>query len=67
MRLTISRPSRLPAGDLDGDGTPEVFVQKFDQQPGALKIKHAATLPLQVLSGRTGRPTLVGRTVAAGV
>ena len=46
----------LLAGDLDGDGTPEVFVQKFDQQPQALRIKHAATLPLQVLSGRTGRP-----------
>jgi hypothetical protein len=46
----------LPAGDLDGDGAPEVFVQKFDQQPAAVKIKRAATVPLQVLSGRTGRP-----------
>ncbi len=45
----------LPAGDLDGDGTPEVFVQKYPGQPGTLEIKQAATLPLQVLSGRTGR------------
>jgi hypothetical protein len=45
----------LPAGDLDGDGTPDVLVQKFPGQPGALEIRKAATLPLQVLSGRTGR------------
>jgi outer membrane protein assembly factor BamB len=45
----------LPAGDLDRDGTPEVFVQRHPLQPGALLIKQAATLPLQVLSGRTGR------------
>jgi hypothetical protein len=48
-------PQPLPAGDLDGDGIPEVFVQKYPGQPGTLEIKRAATLPLQVLSGRTGR------------
>ena len=45
----------LPDGDLDGDGTPDVLVQKYPGQQGALEIKQAATLPLQVLSGRTGR------------
>ncbi len=45
----------LPAGDLDGDGTPEVLVQKHPGQPGTLQIQQAATLPLQILSGRTGR------------
>ncbi len=45
----------LPAGDLDGDGTPDVLAQKYPVQRGALEIKQVATLPLQVLSGRTGR------------
>ncbi|HZW30304.1 MAG TPA: VCBS repeat-containing protein, partial [Isosphaeraceae bacterium] len=45
----------LPAGDLDGDGTPDVIVQKHAVRPGDLEIKPTATLPLQVLSGRTGR------------
>jgi hypothetical protein len=46
----------LPAGDLDGDGTPDVLVQKQSGRSETLEIKQAATLPLQVLSGRTGRP-----------
>ena len=44
----------LPAGDFDGDGTADVLVQKYVQQPNAIEIKQAATLPLQVLSGRSG-------------
>ena len=44
----------LPAGDFDGDGKADVLVQKYVQQPGAMEIKQVATLPLQVLSGRTG-------------
>jgi hypothetical protein len=45
----------LPDGDLDSDGTPDVVVQKFAGTPGARELKRAATLPLQALSGRTGR------------
>jgi PQQ-like domain len=45
----------LPAGDLDGDGTPDVLVQRYANQLGALESRQPATLPLQVLSGRTGQ------------
>ena len=47
-------PLSLPDGDLDGDGSPDILVHKYIQQPGNLEIKTAATLPLQVLSGRAG-------------
>ena len=43
-----------PAGDLNGDGSPEVIVQKYTELVGSTP-RGAATLPLQVLSGRTGR------------
>ena len=42
------------AGDLDGDGTSEVVVEKSTSdvsEPG----RKSATLPIQVLSGRDGR------------
>jgi hypothetical protein len=45
-----------PEGDLDGDGTPDVLAAKFPMQPGLEEIKRVATLPVQALSGRTGRP-----------
>ena len=44
----------LPGGDLNGDGTPDVAVQQYVQQGRAAGFKHAATLPIQVLSGRNG-------------
>jgi hypothetical protein len=46
----------LPYGDLDADGTPELFVLRQIGQPGLGKSWPAATVPIQVLSGRTGRP-----------
>ena len=44
----------LPEGDFDGDGTPDVIVQSGRLTPAAVQSKPAATLPLNVLSGRTG-------------
>ncbi len=44
-----------PQGDLDGDGTPDVIVRKSEDVPPANE-RRPATLPLQALSGRTGRP-----------
>ncbi len=46
----------LPAGDLDGDGTPDVLVHEHPQQPPVQASRGPATLPLMVVSGRTGRP-----------
>ncbi len=48
----------LPHGDLDGDGTPDVLVQEQaqTQQLPIQAIRGPATLPLLLLSGRTGRP-----------
>ena len=41
-----------PAGDFDGDGIPDVLVKKYgDPQEN----DRAATLPLDLLSGRTGK------------
>jgi PQQ-like domain len=46
----------LPAGDFDGDGTPDVIITRYVyQMPGGQATRRAATLPLQVLSGRSGR------------
>jgi hypothetical protein len=44
----------LPAGDLDGDGTPDILVQKYIQDEATVGRQPAA-LPLQLLSGRVGR------------
>ncbi len=45
----------LPEGDFDGDGTPDVVIQKRTWDSPRQKHKRAAALPLQLLSGRTGR------------
>jgi len=45
----------LPAGDLDGDGTPDVLLQKYTNDEAEIGGR-LATLPIQVLSGRDGRP-----------
>ena len=59
----------LPAGDLDGDGTPDVShrAEVHPGQQSAMQIKQTATLPLEVLSGRTGSSTLVDGAVALGI
>ena len=44
----------LPGGDLDGDGTPDVIVEKNWHMPPVAPSTRAATLPLEALSGRTG-------------
>ncbi len=44
----------LPGGDLDGDGAPEISVVRSESYFGS--SRGAATLPLEVLSGRSGRP-----------
>ena len=44
----------LPGGDLDGDGAPDVLVRKTSDGP-APKNRRPVHLPLQALSGRTGR------------
>ena len=46
----------LPHGDLDGDGTPDVLVQEQTYALPIQAIRGPATLPLLLLSGRTGRP-----------
>ena len=46
----------LPAGDLDGDGTPDVIVCENAEQLPLQSLRRPATLPLLLLSGRTGRP-----------
>ena len=49
----------LPHGDLDGDGTPDVLVQKYTQDEAWI-ARRPATFPFQLLSGATvassGRP-----------
>jgi hypothetical protein len=49
----------LPAGDLDGDGTPDVIVKRneksFTWSWQDANTGRPATLPLRALSGRTGR------------
>jgi hypothetical protein len=43
----------LPAGDLDGDGTPDV-IATGRAQAGPVSKRRQARLPIEVLSGRTG-------------
>ncbi len=45
-----------PNADLDGDGTPDVIVQQNTGRQLVKEFRRLATLPIQVLSGRTGRP-----------
>lgn len=49
----------LPAGDLDGDGTPDMIATRnwgrFEWQLADPEARRPETLPLQALSGRTGR------------
>jgi outer membrane protein assembly factor BamB/tRNA A-37 threonylcarbamoyl transferase component Bud32 len=53
VRTTLST-FPLPTGDLDGDGAPEVVVVKREDS-GRGDARGAAILPIQVLSGRSGR------------
>jgi hypothetical protein len=46
----------MPAGDLDGDGTPDVIVRESCAIPPVQSLRRPPTLPLMLLSGRTGRP-----------
>ncbi len=50
--LSASAP---PAGDLDGDGTPDILVANTTNDEAAID-RQPTTLPLQALSGRDGRP-----------
>ena len=43
----------MPAGDLDGDGTPDLVVRRYRYSGQA--SRRTATVPLDILSGRTGR------------
>ena len=43
-----------PAGDFDGDGTPDVIAAKDDTEDDSMGLRQVASLPLQLLSGRTG-------------
>ena len=51
-RVAVFSP--LPAGDLDGDGTSDILVEKFIPNE-AMVGRQPAALPLQLLSGRDGR------------
>ena len=44
----------LPDGDLDGDGTADIVLKKEMRAGWHPSGRHTATLPLQLLSGRTG-------------
>ncbi len=48
-------PMPMPAGDLDGDGTPDILVQETTSVLPIPVVRGPATLPLSVLSGRTGQ------------
>ncbi len=41
-------------GDLDGDGTPDVIARRFTRDGPSPVIRASVTLPIQLLSGRTG-------------
>ena len=46
----------LPIGDFDGDGAPDVIVRRQTGDDEPPRDRRPASLPIQVLSGRTGRP-----------
>jgi outer membrane protein assembly factor BamB/predicted Ser/Thr protein kinase len=48
------KPLKLPAGDLDGDGAPEILVHR-GTAAGGRRNRAYTSLNLQALSGRTGR------------
>ncbi len=56
----------LPAGDLDGDGTPDVLVCENAEQLPLQSLRRPATLPLFLLSGRTGRPLWIAGPLPLG-
>jgi hypothetical protein len=56
-----------PAGDLDGDGTPDVIVIKSGTESDNLAAMRAATLPVQVFSGRTGTRLWASGSLPPGV
>ena len=47
-------PLKLPGGDLDGDGAPDILFERAAAGP-ALNHQELATPTVQALSGRTGR------------
>ena len=56
-----------PAGDLDGDGTPDVIVIKSGTESDDLAAMRAATLPVQVFSGWTGTRLWASGSLPPGV
>ena len=56
-----------PAGDLDGDGTPDVIVTKEETDDEAMAAVQATALPVQVLSGRTGARLWAAGSLPRGV
>ena len=57
----------LPAGDFDGDGTPDVIVTIDETDDDAVAAIQATTLPVQVLSGRTGARLWSSGSLPSGV
>ena len=56
-----------PAGDFDGDGTPDVIVTKDETDDDAMATIQATTLPVQLLSGRTGARLWASGSLPSGV
>ena len=57
----------LPAGDFDGDGTPDVIVTQDETDDDAVAAIQATTLPVRVLSGRTGARLWAAGSLPSGV
>ncbi len=57
----------LPAGDFDGDGTPDVIVTMDETDDDAMAAIQATTLPVRVLSGRTGARLWASGSLPSGV
>ena len=54
-RSYIGTTFPLPAGDLDGDGTPDVIVQKHKREDEPALNRGPVSVAIQALSGRNGR------------